>query len=385
MLACGQIFENRYRIDRVLGKGGMGTVFLAYDITDNSRWAIKEQIISNRNRRLLLSEAEILSKLDHPALPAFRLKKEEGDLLYLVMEYIDGRTLDDIVHAEGRIDEARVVNWFTQICEILVYLHGRETPVVYRDLKPANIMLEDSGRIRIIDFGIAQQYTGEATKAEVAALTRGYAAPEQYDPKYLLDVRTDIYALAVTMHYLLTGKNPQEPPYVFEPVRNLRSDASAAIEAILAKCLQPNPDDRYENAALLLKDLQNIHEKDRKLRKESGRLKMIIAAVIAAVLLGAALIGVMNFSRSKQKMNAYYEYLQEAAAENELEAALHKVHEAIDLAEDNPDAYIQYADTYIRFNMPEEALEYIEEVIVPRFPDIYADPEFQTLIGRLED
>ncbi|MCR5794757.1 MAG: serine/threonine protein kinase [Solobacterium sp.] len=385
MLACGQIFEDRYRIDRVLGKGGMGTVFLAYDITDNSRWAIKEQIIGPRNRKLLISEAEIMSKLHHPALPAFRLKKEIGDLLYLVMEYIDGRTLEDIVREEGRIDEARVTDWFTQICEILVYLHGLPTPVVYRDLKPANIMLEDSGRIRIIDFGIAQQYVGDATKAEVAALTRGYAAPEQYDPKYLLDVRTDIYALAVTMHYLLTGKNPQEPPYIFEPVRKLRSDASPAIEAILTKCLQHNPDDRYKNASELLDDLVHIREKDQKLRREAGRKKVFIGSAVAVALLIAALIGMLNFNRSRQKINLYYKYLEEAGLQTELEPALQKTQEAILLAEDNPDAYIQYADTYIRFGMPEEAAEYIEEVIVPKFPDIYSDQEFQNLVERLEN
>ena len=161
MLASGSIFEDRYRIDKVIGKGGMGKVYLAYDIVDNSRWAIKEQVVTDKNRKLLMSEAEIMSKLHHPALPALRLQKEIGDKLYLVMEYIDGRTLDSIIRKEGPAEESRVVDWFTQVCEILVYLHGLETPIVYRDLKPSNIMLEDSGRVRIIDFGIAQEYGRE--------------------------------------------------------------------------------------------------------------------------------------------------------------------------------------------------------------------------------
>ena len=384
MLASGSIFEDRYRIDKVIGKGGMGKVYLAYDIVDNSRWAIKEQVVTDKNRKLLMSEAEIMSKLHHPALPALRLQKEIGDKLYLVMEYIDGRTLDSIIRKEGPAEESRVVDWFTQVCEILVYLHGLETPIVYRDLKPSNIMLEDSGRVRIIDFGIAQEYAGDATKAEVAALTRGYAAPEQYSRKYLLDVRTDIYALGVTMHYMLTGKNPQKPPHIFEPARKLRSDASAAIEAILVKCLQPNPDDRYANASLLLKDLRHINEKDRKLRLESGRLKFMVGAGITAALLTAVLIYALNFNRSNKIMDTYYSYLVEAGRETELEPALEKAQEAIDLAQDNPDAYIQYADTYIRFGKPDEAKEYIEEVIVPKFPDIYSDQAFQTLVERLE-
>ena len=186
----------------------------------------------------------------------------------------------------------------------------------------------------------AEEYTGDAAKAEVTALTRGYAAPEQYNRKYLLDVRTDIYALGVTMHYMLTGKNPQKPPHIFEPARNLRSDASPAIEEILIRCLQPNPDDRYNSASLLLKDLRNIEEKDRKIRIEAGRRRFLAGAGIAAALLTAALISVLNFSRTGRTMDTYYSYLKEAETVTELEAALSKVQEAIDLAKDNPDAYM---------------------------------------------
>lgn len=384
MLASDSIFEERYRIDRMIGKGGMGKVYLAYDITDNSRWAIKEQVITKKNRKLLMREANIMSKLHHPALPILRLQKVIDDNLYLVMEYIDGQTLESVIKKESPIEEARVVDWFTQVCEILVYLHSLETPIVYRDLKPSNIMLEESGRVRLIDFGIAQEYAGEATKAEVAALTRGYAAPEQYSRKYLLDVRTDIYALGVTMHYILTGKNPQKPPHIFEPARKLRPDASAAIEEILTKCLQPNPDDRYRNASLLLKDLRHIQEKDKKIRVETGRLRFMVGAGIVAALLIGVLIYALNFNRSNKVMDTYYAYLSEAARETELEPALRKAQEAIDLAEDNPDAYVQYADTYIKFGEPEEAKRYIEEVIVPKFPNIYSDQAFQTLVERLE-
>ena len=384
MLASDSIFEERYRIDRIIGKGGMGKVYLAYDITDQSRWAIKEQVITSKNRKLLMREAEIMSKLTHPALPILRLQKVIGDKLYLVMEYIDGQTLESVMKKEAPIEQVRVIDWFTQVCEILVYLHGMETPIVYRDLKPSNIMVEESGRVRLIDFGIAQEYTGEATKAEVAALTRGYAAPEQYSRKYLLDVRTDIYALGVTMHYILTGKNPQDPPHIFEPARKLRPDASAAIEEILLKCLQPNPDDRYRNASLLLQDLKHIQEKDRVIRIESGRIKFMVGAAILAAILIGAIIYALNFNRANQVTDTYYAYLDESGRQTELEPALEKAQEAIDMEKDNPDAYIQYADTYIKFGKPEEAKKYIEEVIVTRFPDIYSDQAFQTLVERLE-
>ena len=150
------------------------------------------------------------------------------------------------------------------------------------------------------------------------------------------------------------------------------------------KCLQPNPDDRYANASLLLRDLKHINEKDRTLRRESGRLKFMVGAGITAALLIAVLIYALNFNRSNKVIDTYYAYLAEAGGETELAPALEKVQEAIDLAEDNPDAYIQYADTYIRFGKPDEARAYIEEVIVPKFPDIYSDQAFQTLVERLE-
>ena len=385
MLEINSVFEDTYRVEKVIGQGGMGRVYLAKDVGDKSRWAIKEQTVTDANRELLFSEAEILSRLVHPALPALRMKKQIGDKLYIVMEYIEGNTLEDLRKQYQQFEEPVIVDWFRQVCRVLVYLHGIDPPIVYRDLKPSNIMLDTSGRIRIIDFGIAQEYSpDESARVKVQALTRGYAAPEQYSRRYTLDVRTDIYALGVTMHYLLTGKDPNVPPYHFRPARKLRPDASPAIEHILQKCLQPSPDRRYDSAEQLLADLDNIKELDKKLRSAAAARKILIAAAAVLIFAAAGIVYFVNLRGRRDSIETYYHFLEQAEAAGELDQALEQTDKAIALAPDNPDAYILRADLYLRFDRHEEAVDYMEQEIVPRFPDIYSDPDFQVLIEHIE-
>ncbi|MDO5456654.1 MAG: protein kinase, partial [Eubacteriales bacterium] len=137
MLEINSVFEDTYRVEKVIGQGGMGRVYLAKDVGDKSRWAIKEQTVTDANRELLFSEAEILSRLVHPALPALRMKKQIGDKLYIVMEYIEGNTLEDLRKQYQQFEEPVIVDWFRQVCRVLVYLHGIDPPIVYRDLKPS--------------------------------------------------------------------------------------------------------------------------------------------------------------------------------------------------------------------------------------------------------
>ena len=385
MLEINSIFENQYRIERLIGKGGMGSVYLACDIRDNSRWAIKEQTVTEANRKLLFSEAEIMARLSHPALPALRMKKEIGDSLYIVMEYIEGSTLQEMFQHYGRFDEDVVVDWFRQVCDALIYLHSIDPPIVYRDFKPSNIMLDSSGRIRIIDFGIAQEYSpDESARVEVQALTRGYAAPEQYNRKYMLDVRTDIYALGVTMHYLLTGKDPNQPPYVFRPARKLRPDASPGIEYILVKCLQPNPDKRYENARMLMEDLTGIDDLNKRLRTKAVGRRILIAAACVIVLAAAGIVYSVNFQNRSSDIESYYHYLEQAETADDLTEALQLTDRAIAMEPDNQDAYILHADMLLKFGEPQQAIDYVEQEIVPRSPDIYSDPEFLSLVERIE-
>lgn len=384
MLAINGIFQKQFKIIGILGQGGMGIVYLAQDLTDQSYWTIKEQHVIEKNQELLYSEAEILGKLNHPAIPSLRLKHREGDMLYLIMEYVDGCTLEELIHSGQKIGERSIVDWFTQICEILVYLHGLDTPIVYRDLKPSNIMLNRSGQIKLIDFGIAQEYQEKSASVKVAALTRGYAAPEQYDSRYYLDVRTDIYALAVTIHYLITGKDPNQPPYHFRPIRKLNPKASYALESILKKCLQPSPDKRYKDASRLLEDLKQIDELEQDIRKRIKWMRILISSAALLAVCFSLTVFAINRNNREWEIKSYYQMLREAEGSGSFEEALIILERAIEANPENPDAYLAVARMYGLYGRYEEELTYIQEVILDKFPDIYENGEFLLLIEELE-
>ena len=385
MLEIGSVFENRFEIIKKIGDGGMSLVYQVRDLQSDTLYALKEAFITEENRSMLLSESDIMEKLSHPSFPRLIYKKESGASLYLVMEYIDGYTLEDIISAEKQIDEAIVVDWFIQIGEVLRYLHGLDTSIIHRDLKPSNIMLEKSGCIRIVDFGIAQEYQDQAAKVEIAALTRGYAAPEQYDSRYSLDVRTDIYALAVTMHYLLTGKNPNEPPYVFRPIKKLRHDVSFAIEHIVKKCLQPNPNKRYPNVELLLQDLKNIDLFENELTSRVRWKKILIGSVSALVITVSLIAYSLNYLTQQNKIQKYYYFLEQSEIADTLDESVQNVNKAIELSPDNPEAYIKYAEIMVKYDNLDDAIDYINNILIIKFPDIYEDHAFLILVQDIEN
>ena len=384
MLVVGEVFDERYRIIKSLGHGGMGTVYLATDNVDGSSWAIKEEKITTKNRKLLFSEDEIMEKVNHPAFTKFRDKKEFNGYIYLIMEYIDGHTLEDEIIEKKRISEGQAIEWFKQICVALVYLHGLDNPIVYRDFKPSNLMVEKTGRIRIIDLGIAQEYQGDSAEVDVAVLTRGYAAPEQYNKRYKLDSRTDIYALAVTAHYMLTGKDPNKPPYVFVPVRKLRHNLSVAIEYILKKCLQPNPNKRYANATYLLHDIERIEELDRKIRLQVRTRKIVACSLISIAVISSIVVYSINLSAQRKEIEGYNALIESAIAAASLDSALQDIQDAINLSPENPEAYILCAELYLEYGHIEDAYTYVNDIIINQFPDIYNNTDFLELVQKLD-
>lgn len=385
MLAVNEIFNQNYRIIKSVGHGGMGTVYLAVDISDQTKWAIKEEVITEQNKKLLFSEADLMAKVSHPAFPKFRSKLELDGFLYIIMEYVDGSTLGEIIKEKGIIAEPQVIDWFKQACEALLYLHGLETPIVYRDFKPSNIMLDSNGKIRIIDLGIAQEYREGGAKVEVAVLTRGYAAPEQYNKRYKLDERTDIYALAATMHYMITGKDPNKPPYEFEPARKLKKSTSRAIECILKKCLQPNPDKRYASAKLLLSDLRRMDEIQKQLVSRVKRQRFVVSGILGLAIISFLIVYIVNLNIQTKMIEEYYAYLEQAAEATTLEEAQFAASLAINMSPDNPDAYILYASLYIDYDDIDSAYVYINDVIITKFPEIYNNPDFLSLLQKIEE
>ncbi len=182
------------------------------------------------------------------------------NVIYIIEDYIEGETLGTILENNGAQPQELVIEWAMQICEALEYLHTRKPAIIYRDMKPANVMLKPDGNIKVIDFGIAREYKDQSLADTVSLGTKGYAAPEQFGGKGQTDARTDIYCLGVTLYHLLTGQNPCEPPYEIYPIRHWNPQLSAGLEAIIQKCTQLNPDDRYQSCAELLYALHHYEE-----------------------------------------------------------------------------------------------------------------------------
>lgn len=295
----GKIIADRYELLTEVGRGGMSTVYLARDLSLTKNWAVKEvykkgilkgQMISNG----LLAEANLMKNLDHPALPRIVEIIEEEDRYYIVMDYIEGETLKRVLDESGPQSQERVIKWAKELAAILHYLHSQNPPIIYRDMKPANIILQPDGRLKLIDFGIAKVYDAEKREDTLALGTDAFAAPEQYyNSKGILvkaDVRTDIYNLGATMYNLLTDMLPTDEPYRFLPIRQINPEYSAGLEKIIIKCIEPDPKDRFQTVADLVGALMNyekldeeyIYEQKKKLRKAFYPA----AAGIIAIILG---------------------------------------------------------------------------------------------------
>jgi serine/threonine protein kinase len=247
----GKLLANRYLVERMLGGGGMGVVYLARDQRlANRPCAIKEMVdhFIDQQQRLeandyFAREADTLAQLKHQAIPAITDRFDDQNRHYLVMEYVEGRNLEEELAARGGdpLPEGLVIDIVRQLCDVLGYLHNMTPPVVYRDMKPSNVMLTPKGRVVLVDFGIARLF--KAARKGTMIGTLGFAPPEQY--KGEVDPRSDIYSLAATMHYMLTARDPEKfPPFSFPKLRELRPDASSNLAAAIDSALCYNVEGR---------------------------------------------------------------------------------------------------------------------------------------------
>jgi serine/threonine-protein kinase len=253
----------RYLVIRKLGQGGMGAVYLVSDQRlAGKQYALKEMsdqaIADPAERQAALDafqqEAALLAALNHANLPQVTDYFTEGGNQYLVMEYVQGQTLEKKLElALAPLSEPTVRRYAEQLCDVLVYLHGQRPPIIFRDLKPANIMvLPGDKQIKLIDFGIARHFKPGKSKDTQAMGTPGYAAPEQYG-KGQSDARTDIYAFGATLHHAITGRDPSAEPFKFPPVRSYNAISSASFEQIVGRAVMLDPGDRWQSA----RELQN--------------------------------------------------------------------------------------------------------------------------------
>ena len=262
------IHHDRYRIDELLGKGGMGAVYKAWDLNLNIPVAIKENLETTPEaQKQFIREANMLAKLVHTNLPRvidYFTIPDQGQ--YLVMDYIDGEDLRSMFKRLGRLPEPQVLIWIGQITDALAYLHSQPTPIIHRDIKPANIKVREDGRAVLVDFGIAKFFDPEmATTMGAKAITPGYSPPEQYGGGST-DVRSDIYALGATLFTLLTGQEPPESVLravkqaEFPRPRDLNSEISPQIEEAILKSVEISTDRRYQTISELRLGLNRAPE-----------------------------------------------------------------------------------------------------------------------------
>lgn len=265
-LKPGDTLQQRYRIVKLLGEGGFGAVYLAEHVRlQGRRLALKVSFDnSNDAEQQFLFEASTLANLQHPGLPTVSDSfVETGGQLFLVMEYVEGQDLTDvIISRRGPVSEGEAVNWMSQICEAVAYLHEQPKPIIHRDIKPPNIKITPDGRAILVDFGIAKQYTPGKRTAKIAkAFSPGFSPKEQYIGT--TDARTDVYALGATFYCLLTA---QIPPDAFQerfaanaplpPLRQINPQVSPALERVIMKAMALEAQYRYANAREMLNALQ---------------------------------------------------------------------------------------------------------------------------------
>ena len=296
MQRLGSVVDGKYEILKEIGRGGMSVVYLAMDKRLNKQWAVKEinKTGSSQNREVivnsLVAEANLMKRLDHPALPRIVDIIEEPETIFVVMDYIEGESLDKILKEYGPQPEENVIEWAKQLCDALNYLHSQKPPIIYRDMKPANVMLKPEGFVKVIDFGIAREYK-EQNLADTTVLgTKGYAPPEQHGSRQT-DARSDIYALGMTMHHLLTGVDPRPADYLYVPIRQWNPQLSGGLERVIDKCTALDPEDRYQNCNELMYALEHYEEADDRFKQKQK--KRLLTFVLSAVfMLVFALTGI---------------------------------------------------------------------------------------------
>ena len=299
------IIDSKYEILKLLNTGGMNSaIYLALDKKLNRQWAIKKvRKSSSQTTSMLMAEASIMKNLDHPMLPRIVGIEEDPKFFYIIMDFVQGENLKTVVSSSGPQAQDTVVSWGVKLCDVLTYLHGKG--IVYRDMKPANIMLSPDGNIKLIDFGIAREYKENASEDTTALGTEGYAAPEQYEGKGQTDARTDVYGMGITLFQLLTGVNPSSYQENIFSIRLQNPNLSSGLDKIILKCTNKDPKKRYQSTEELKKALLNYRKLDDKFLKKQKKVIKKFFTLLGLSTLCFVVAGGSFIASYFQKNNRY--------------------------------------------------------------------------------
>ena len=267
LLTPNHLLNQRYRILSQLGKGGFGAIYKAEDAQLGNRLlAVKEMSQSGLSPQEIIEatenfkrEALLLASLTHPNLPSIYDYFSEAGRWYLVMDFIEGETLEEHLNKEpeGRLSVEETQRIGIQLCTVLGYLHSRQPPIIFRDLKPTNIMMTPDSHLYLIDFGIARHFKPGQAKDTIAFGSPGYAAPEQYG-KAQTTARSDIYSLGATLHQMLTGIDPSQTPFQFTSLQQQGQPAPPSLESLIMQMLEMNESKRPDSMITVKQQLQSI-------------------------------------------------------------------------------------------------------------------------------
>jgi serine/threonine-protein kinase len=267
-LAEGTILENRYRVDSVLAHGGMGAVYKAFDLNLEIAVALKENLLRTpQSIKQFKKEALILARLRHSGLPRVTAHFSSGDQQYLVMDFIEGQNLWELVHkGESPLDEKQALRYIIQVCQAVSYLHNHNPKIIHRDIKPQNIKVTPDGRAVLVDFGIAKIAEGDnPTETGARGVTHGFSAPEMYGDETRTTPASDIYSLGATLYAALTGQKPPDSVSLltkqvkFKSPHKLNPYLSQQITPAIVEAMQMEPDKRPKSVAAWQQRLEEIY------------------------------------------------------------------------------------------------------------------------------
>ena len=396
MLEIGSLLDGKYKILNKIGQGGMSIVYLAMNEKANKQWAIKEmRKEKNKNyeimKQSLISETNLLKELKHPYLPSIADIIKNDDTIIIVMDYVEGRPLSDILKEEGTIEEEKVVDYAIQLCDVLDYLHSQNPPIIYRDLKPANIMLRPDGKITLIDFGTARKYNYDSASDTTCLGTVGYAAPEQFAGETQTDARTDIYNLGATMYHLLTGVNPSEPPYELYPIRRWDESLSNGLEKIILRATRKDPDKRFNDCKEMSYALQHFRDLDDSYILKQKRKILLFATSMILSISGFSIAITVKEMEKREITKVYNNYLSEAAlkidsniGERAVDSDVLKLFQnAINTAPQNSEAYIRMIDYYCEIGQTRKGLMVISSMIASGMGNLSNNDDLMMKMGQI--